>query len=598
MKKQIISISLAALTVCSSLVATSCGGGNQSDNSTTTKIFAVNFDGGIGSEWLYDDIKEFEKLVENKSYESGKKGVDIDVDRAMNIGAATMNTSGYHLFFDEVQTNVRKFADNQFIVDLTDIVTTPLTEYGEEKSIVDKIDPVYLNNLVGSDGKYYGLPYYEWYPGLVYDIELFENNGLFIAKDGTSVATDTVDKYGKNIKFLKDGKNKAERSVGNDGISGTEDDGLPTSVVELLSLCYRMTKKDIKPIQTTGMHTGYTSYLVEALWASLAGYDAMRANYTFSGEIEVVKRDSNGEIIFTNDPLFTGLAGTGNDGNGTAISGNYVMKPATEKITLTEETGYKVYDMVQRYYAIAFLEIVEREGWFTKDSTTESISHTGAQKEFILNGIETGNQKRSKMGMMIEGTYWYQESVRTGAFEDYSYYSGKDEKRLGWMSLPTSLYDSVTENNGRDLAFVETSHSYVTMNAASTKNNEGVTEACKDFIRFMYTDKRLSAFTGTTGIPKGGMYYELEDSDYDRMSSFQQSVWNMRDNCKVVLSGADNDTYKAKQQSLLLNANLALFRPFVDVRYGDYAICMRWDSKNKVNAAVMFDSTCVSANAW
>jgi len=99
MKKQIISISLAALTVCSSLVATSCGGGNQSDNSTTTKIFAVNFDGGIGSEWLYDDIKEFEKLVENKSYESGKKGVDIDVDRADARRADRCNRGNECVFF-------------------------------------------------------------------------------------------------------------------------------------------------------------------------------------------------------------------------------------------------------------------------------------------------------------------------------------------------------------------------------------------------------------------------------------------------------------------------------------------------------------------
>lgn len=595
MKKKWISLSLAALTACSSLAAVGC---TKKDNSTVTKIFCINFDGGIGSEWLYDDIEEFTKLVADKSYESGKKGVKIDVDRAMNIGAATMNTSGYHLYFDEVQTNVRKFADNKFLVDLTDIVTTPLSEYGEEKSIVDKIDSVYLNNLVGSDGKYYGLPYYEWYPGIVYDIENFENAGLFIAKEGTSAPTDTVNKYGKDIKFLKDGKNKTERSVGNDGKAGTEDDGLPTSMIELLSLCYRMTKKDIKPFQTTGMHTGYTNYLVEALWASLAGYEAMRANYTFQGEIEVVKRDGNGDIIFTNEPLFTGLAGTGNNGKGTAVSGDYIMKPETEKITVTEATGYKVYDMVQRYYAIAFLEIIEREGWFTKDSTTESISHTGAQKEFILNGITTGEKKRSKMGMLLEGTYWYQESIRTGTFDDYSYYSGKDEKRLGWMSLPTALYDSVTENNGRTLAFVETSHSYVTMNAAATRRSKGVMEACKDFLRFMYTNKRLSAFTGTTGIPKGGMYYELEDADYARMSSFQKSVWDMRDNCKIVLSGADNETYKAKQQSLLLNANLALFRPFVDVQYGDFAICMRWDSKNNVNAAKMFNATCVSANAW
>lgn len=37
------------------------------------------------------------------------------------------------------------------------------------KTLESKIDDTTLESLKGSDGKYYALPHYEWFPGVTYD---------------------------------------------------------------------------------------------------------------------------------------------------------------------------------------------------------------------------------------------------------------------------------------------------------------------------------------------------------------------------------------------------------------------------------------------
>ena len=59
-----------------------------------------------------------------------------------------------------------------------------------------------------------------------------------------------------------------------------------------------------------------------------AGAEQMRNYYNCTGEIEVVKRDENGNLMFTEEKLFKG--------NGEADDGiSYVKKPVTEVITMS-----------------------------------------------------------------------------------------------------------------------------------------------------------------------------------------------------------------------------------------------------------------------
>ena len=607
--KKLVSLLLAMILVISSgAIFMGC----NKDNSTVTEILLLNFDGGVGSEWLDDDIKVFTEMVRENSYEKGKTGVKFRVDKTMTLSPNSMNTTGYNIYFDEGATNIRALSAAGKLVDLNELVTTDLTEYGEDKSIIEKVDATYRSKLKGLDGHYYGLPYYEWYPGIVFDPENFKQYDLYIAQDG-AVGVETVNRYGQPVNFVKNTRidsNMSKLSVGNDGVPGTSDDGLPTTLVELLSLCYRMDDKSIIPLQSTGMDLKYTNYLLEGIWASLAGYDKMRANYTLSYKnLEVVKRDTQGNIVFTDQPLFTGLEGVGNDGDGEKVTGNYILKPETELIDLTSENGYRYYDMVERYYAIAFLEIAHREGWFSEDAESSSVSHTDAQENFIFNGKNVMNVTKKRYGMLIEGTYWYRESLRSGAFGDYTRlatdeYENPNKKELGWMSLPTALglnaSDKVTGTaNAREVALLETSQSFVTLNKASFRGRPGVLDACLDFIKFMYSDARLSAFTKNTGIAKGGMTYNLLPDDEASLEDFQKSVWNLRASGKVVLAGSDDATYLEKQERLDIRSLQSLWEvKFGNKNYGTYIQALRTDSTKKVNAKTIFDATCKTSSNW
>ena len=75
-----------------------------------------------------------------------------------------------------------------------------------------------------------------------------------------------------------------EKSAGSDGQMGTEDDGMPRSLEEMLVLmAYIRDETDYAPITLAGMYTNYGNYLMEGLWTALAGYDQMRNYYNCNG---------------------------------------------------------------------------------------------------------------------------------------------------------------------------------------------------------------------------------------------------------------------------------------------------------------------------
>jgi len=108
------------------------------------------------------------------------------------------------------------------------------------------------------------------------------------------------------------------------------DDGLPSSLEELLVLCDKMTSnsgsKKVNPFTLSSESTVYSFFLLDTLWASLAGADAMKNIYCDWNDAQV-------ELVtgYTNEDLF--YAGSG------------IKKPTTEFVTLNDENGYRMYDM-------------------------------------------------------------------------------------------------------------------------------------------------------------------------------------------------------------------------------------------------------------
>ena len=537
-------------------------GGVSSDDSTKDVLRVYNQQNAVGDTWLENAAKRFEEKYADTAFSDGKKGVQVTVLGTTNDQNITnsMQTSGYQMYFARPSESIIELAQMGLLKDITDVVCEPLD--GEDKSIQDKIyDETRSSYLI--DGKYYALPHYEAYAGLTYDLDLFTKNNLFFAdgENGDYYASQFGGAY-----FVQ--SEDDTRSCGPDGMYGTQDDGLPSSLEEFLILCdYMDNMYDIAPLSFAGAHPNYANLMVSALWASLAGQEKMNTVYTHQGQIEVV-------VGFANEPLFDGI--------------EYIQTPITEMVNITEDNAHLAYDMVERYYATAIMEIAETEGWFTQDSYKGTTRYIDAQNDFVLGGVGY----YEKIGMLIEGSWWHNEATENDVFDDYAAFTDSDEPRnLAWMSLPAQLYGSVTEGNGYEqtLTVAESAYAFINANVDATTEN-----ICKEFLRFLYSDEELQCFTQETGMLKA-VEYQMTDNQLSEMDTFQRSVYTAKISGNTVRESMDNQVYLTNRATLSIHWTAALYRPTVGGRaYGSYIQAILQGH----TAAEIFNATRISQNAW
>lgn len=528
-----------------------------------TVIKVQNFPGGIGSKWLNNAAKRFEAQYKEHSFEEGKKGVYIDVYPSAP-DSSTLNTSAYHIVFDERYSNVYSLAETNMILDLNDLMTD---KSSDGKSIEERINPANLESLKGPDGKYYALPHYEWFPGLTYDKDSFDKNKWYIAKDSSN-GKELTNQYG-TVYLVKD--LSADKSCGPDGVYGTEDDGLPSSLQEMLVLCGQIKKvTGIGPFTMSGAYLYYSNYLAEGLWAALAGSEELRAVYDLQGDVDVVTG-------FTDEDLFKGVSG--------------IKKPVVTKTTINDSNGRLAFQSAARYYALAFIEALYKEGFFS-DEVKGSESHTAAQKSFINGGIDSSMPDRA---FLIEGSYWYNESVDADNFSEYYAMTGKETREVRYMSLPTKLEGSATVSSSgvRKQSLIDNGIAYAYINARY-KNNTELIEACKEFLKFLYTDSELKEFTALTGVTRP-LDYSLSKDQYNGLSSYQQKVYEMSRSSDILYFGSKNQVFKANQSALKIHFSAPIMQP--KINNTDYKSCFEALAGNNT-ARQIFETTNFSEADW
>ena len=153
--KKLLALSVFAVMVSVSL--TGCGGPwrddeeyNQKVDTTKSQLYVQNFKGGFGSDWLYAVASRFEELYKDEEFESGKKGVQIMISPAKVDGLtllSSINASNSEMFFNE-SVYYYDYLAKDVLLDITDAMTTPLTEFGEDESIVDKMTIFPLAGLI------------------------------------------------------------------------------------------------------------------------------------------------------------------------------------------------------------------------------------------------------------------------------------------------------------------------------------------------------------------------------------------------------------------------------------------------------------------
>lgn len=537
-----------------------------------TVIEVINFGGGVGMEWVTKAAERFSELKKDVSYEEGKTGVQVEIHNTQAIGRGSIKTSGYHIWFDQPNSYgaLENLMRQGLFLDITDVVTE--ANEADGSSIKDKLIDDYEFTLKVDDS-YYMLPHYEFYSNASYDKDLFDEYGFYFS-DSENGEEYYCSLTGETYYFVND--DYTTKSVGNDGKTGTSDDGMPTTLNELVALCdYMKQIGNVVPFSVAGGHTDYFNSLIHGLWTAMAGYDQTKAIYTHTGTVEYVTGFSNEEI----------WAGSG------------IKKPETETVTdLTSETGYKAVDQAARYYAFAFAELAEQQDWVYEKFKQTNYTHKEAMKAFILNGI--GNYE--EIGAHVECSYWYNEMKSYDLMNTYKSFAGTDEtKNIAHWHMPTSYgNDKVTgEENAREEVLVNSivSYAYVNGNLDDEGGNEGLIKACKDFMKFLYTEEELQAFTATTGIARAKIDYDIDEDVLSQLDPYQQTLMAFRANTRVVQQEADNPTFRANSDRLFYRFSSPGLSPYFKGTEYSTPLMAYVDG---YTAAEVFENTGITASEW
>ncbi len=547
-QKRILATALSACMIFSALGMAACnigGGGNTSsggfenvynvpsDSKITIKV--KNFGMGPGNLWLEETAERFAQAKKDEKY-GDKTGayVKIEVTSNQNTGAMASDTT--NIFFDERASDPNALAQNGLLLNIDSIVKDETRTGG---SLESNIFDAAKGGITGTDGSYYALPHYEFFPGLVYNCKTFDNLCAYFAADDEDNVYEYSCKYG-TANFV--GDLSAKKSLGPDGVE-SYDDGLPRSLDEFLVLCdFIKTESEGKvyPLTVSGKYyVYYPDYLMMGLWSSLAGAEQMRNYYNCTGEIEVVARDEDGNLQFTDENLFQGISD--------------ITKPVTKVVNMAADgsEGWMGNDMAAKYYAIAMLDIIVNEGFFSPTASSEK-DHWQTQMDVYMDGKANTNNS----AMLVEGSYWYNEAGENGGFDSYKRYVDKDINTLNvaWMNLPTSVYAEGAE--GRDACFLDCGLAYTMING-NIKNDPALMQACLDFVEFCYSEQELKNFTMKTGITRA-IKYDLSATEKASLSSYARGLWEARDNengSNIVAWSGTTSTFKKVKSTIKLDLN-------------------------------------------
>lgn len=517
MKRTLKNVTFVLLTLCMAIscLFTGFGCNNSSTQDVGNKmvIKVANYSGGVGIKWL-DGVKtRFEAAYANKTY-GDKVGVYLDVSNDKSyIGtsiASSIGTDTNDVYFTQ-EIPYNNMAALGQLFDITELVTERVGD--DDKTILSKFSPEHVSGLKYND-KYFAIPHYEVFQGVIYDHGIFTRKNLFFA-DGL----DSADaKYIGTNRFVNGTGDK--KSCGPDGIFNTYDDGMPSSVQEFYKLVDKMIIEGVDPFMYAGGHDYYTLMLQAAIYANITGADALRLHLNFGEGVT----DGKNEV-----EIVTGFNGS---------------TPQIDTVTITPENGYLLRQAAGLYYGIEFATNMWKDKKnYAYDRIFSTTSHTDAQREFLCSGIDG---QTDYMGMLIEGNYWYNEANDAQTLETLSQvypetYQLKDPR---FMPMPVQYDGRVTEGKGKAPVLVDNYNSYSFVNAnVDTKK----LDAIYDFLSFCYTDAELEAFTiATNGIARG-VNYDVEAAFSKITNKYAKSLVDIRNAAaqagNVVRWCSDNETY-------------------------------------------------------
>ena len=525
MRKNLSRLLAGALACISVLGLVGCGGNPYSDlddggnkrpekvlDPSKTQLQVVTFRAGFGDEWLYELEDRFEEAYKDVVYEDGKKGVQVwHEGDTKQYDAQAVISSKYDIFFMEGGDYYALCANGGALEELTDIVTLPNKD-DNDKTIFSKMTAqqksFYGYTAVDGDPKYYAIPHYEGGWGLVYNKELFDRKGYYLAS-----------KAGEEPCLISSPEATSEKGTGPDGQTGTEDDGLPRTYEEFFFLCDEIVARDDIPFCWSGKHAEpYLTTMMNTLVADYNGVEQMTLNLDFNGTAqELVVMDGN-EVVWENGKI------------------------KTETKEITPKNGYDMARQAAKYYAIDFLyKMLTTKDYYNDGAFVSTHDHLMAQTDFLQAGTTFASGK-GEMAMLVDGPWWEGEAsttFNTMSAQNDAY--SKKNRNFGWMPLPKATEEKV----GSGKVYVDSLSAFTVVKAGLGPKKQ----AALDFVRFSATEASLVEFTQITGALKS-YNYTLNEEQSANLSPFTKSLIRYKETATLYVHDSSSAFFQKNRTAL------------------------------------------------
>ncbi len=515
MKKSVVCLALASVCAASMFTACGRGGGDKIEIDTDrTQIYIGLGTNGI-KEWADTAAKRFEEKYANVSFEEGKMGVQVVVpkfdEKFQNFDTLPLNHSKYTEKF-LITESIPYARIKNMALDITDTVTSPISlnpvtgvdDGTESVSIEDKMFKQF-KDYYGADGHYYAIPAQEATMGIVYDVDLFDELGLYFANDesenvwefetsknaftGEAATYRFVDSM---LEWTKD-----DLSAGPDGQKGTYDDGMPATYEEFFALCeFMKLEYGIEPIRWSGKVQAYMTDLLNSLAADFEGDEYLLMSSFDGTDTNLVEFDADGKMKFDENGL-----------------------PVTVSKEINNENGYSLVNQEGYYHALRFLEALIKSDYYDKDLCWQGTEqHMTTQSKYLLSKQDT---KAKTIAMLVEGSWWQGEASAT--FTDMAARYGEQwsvkNRNFGYMPLP-KMSEAQVGNKQNTTQIIEFTC------FISNSVNEELIPVYKLFMKEMFSREGLYEFTSVTGQMRP-YSIDLTQAEQDALTGFGRSNYNL-----------------------------------------------------------------------